>query len=47
MQYFEYRGVEGAVFAEVTADDSNNYSTGAVEELVGLSEENIYSKQKC
>ena len=38
MQYFEYRGVEGAVFAEVTVDDSNNYTTGAVKELVGLSE---------
>jgi len=38
MQYFEYRGVENAVYAEVTADDANNYTTGAVKPLVGLSE---------
>ena len=37
-QYFEYRGVENAVFAEVTADDANNYTTGPVKRLVGLSE---------
>ena len=38
MQYFEYRGVENAVYAEVTADDANNYTVGAVKPLVGLSE---------
>lgn len=38
MQYFEYRGVENAVYAEVLVDDSGNYTTGAVKELVGLSE---------
>lgn len=38
MQYFEYRGVEGAVFAEVLSDDANGFTTGAVKELVGLSE---------
>ncbi len=38
MQYFEYRGVENAVYAEVTADDANNYTTGPVKPLVGLSE---------
>lgn len=38
MQYFEYRGVENAVYAEVTADDANNFTTGPVKELVGLSE---------
>ena len=38
MKYFEYRGVENAVYAEVTADDANNYTVGAVKPLVGLSE---------
>lgn len=38
MEYFEYRGVEGAVFAEVTKDDTEGYTTGEVMELVGLSE---------
>ena len=38
MEYFEYRGVEGAVFAEVTKDDTEGYTTGEVKELVGLSE---------
>ena len=38
MQYFEYRGVENAVYAEVLADDANNFTTGPVKELVGLSE---------
>lgn len=38
MEYFEYRGVEGAVFAEVTKDNTEGYTTGEVMELVGLSE---------
>lgn len=38
MEYFEYRGVEGAVYAEVTKDDTEDFTTGEVKELVGLSE---------
>ena len=38
MEYFEYRGVEGAVYAEVTEDNAENFITGEVKELVGLSE---------
>ena len=38
MEYFEYRGVEGAVYAEVTEDNAENFTTGEVKELVGLSE---------
>lgn len=38
MKYFEYRGVEGAVFAEVTQDDAEAFVTGEVKEFVGLSE---------
>lgn len=38
MEYFEYRGVEGAVYAEVTADNTEGFTTGEVKELVGLSE---------
>lgn len=38
MKYFEYRGVENAVYAEVTVDDANNYTVGTVKPLVGLSE---------
>lgn len=38
MEYFEYRGVEGAVYAEVTEDNAENFATGEVKELVGLSE---------
>ena len=38
MEYFEYRGVEGAVYAEVTSDNTEGYVAGEVKELVGLSE---------
>lgn len=37
-EVFEYRGVEGAVFAEVTEDTLSRYETGNVEEFVGVSE---------
>lgn len=38
MNYFEWRGVEGAVYAEVTKDDSTVFETGEIKEFVGLSE---------
>lgn len=37
-QYFEYRGVSNAVYAEVTADSSSAYTTGSVKEFTGVSE---------
>lgn len=37
-EIFEYRGVDGAVFAEVTEDTLSGYETGNVEEFVGVSE---------
>ena len=37
-QYFEYRGVSGAKYAEVTADTSENYTTGTVKDFTGVSE---------
>lgn len=37
-KYFEYRGVSDAVYAEVTADDSGNYTTGAVKNFTGVAE---------
>ena len=36
--YFEYRGVSNAVIAEVTADDSENFTTGTVKDFTGVSE---------
>lgn len=36
--YFEYRGVSNAVYAEVTADTAENFTTGAVKDLTGVSE---------
>jgi phi13 family phage major tail protein len=35
-QIYEYRGVEGLVYAPVTADNAGNYTTGAVKELAGV-----------
>lgn len=37
-KYFEYRGVSNAVYALVTADTSENYTTGAVKDFTGVSE---------
>ena len=37
-EIFEYRGVEGAVYAEVTKDTADAFETGAVKPLTGLSE---------
>lgn len=36
--YFEYRGVENAVYAEVTADTAATFTTGTVKDLTGVSE---------
>lgn len=38
MQIYEYRGVEGLVYAPVTQDDSEGYSTGTVKPLAGVAE---------
>lgn len=37
-KYYEYRGVSDAVYAEVTLDDSGNYTTGDVKQFTGLAE---------
>lgn len=36
--YFEYRGVSNAVYAEITADTAENFTTGNVKDLTGVSE---------
>lgn len=35
---YEYRGVEGLVFAEVTADTKETFTTGTVKDLAGVAE---------
>ena len=37
-KYFEYRGVSDAVYAEVTKDDNNEMTFGAVKHFAGVSE---------
>lgn len=37
-QIYEYRGVEGLVYAEVTEDSGDNFATGEVKELAGVAE---------
>lgn len=37
-EIFEYRGIEGLVCAEVTADDADNYTTGTVFDIAGVAE---------
>ena len=36
--YFEYRGVSNAVYAEITSDTAEEFVTGAVKDLTGVSE---------
>lgn len=38
MKIYEYRGVEGLVYAPVTEDDTNGYATGTVKPLAGVAE---------
>lgn len=38
MQIYEYRGVSDLVYAEVTKDDNEGYTTGAVKPLAGVAE---------
>ena len=37
-KYFEYRGVSNAVYALITADTSEAFTTGAVKDFTGVSE---------
>ena len=37
-QIFEFRGAEGLVYAPVTVDDKDNYTTGTVKDLAGLAQ---------
>ena len=36
-KYFEYRGVENAVYAEVTTDTAEAFATGEVKDFTGVS----------
>lgn len=38
MKIVEWRGVSGLVYARVTADDNDNYTTGTVKPLAGVAE---------
>ena len=38
MKIVEYRGIEGLVYAPITEDSSENFTTGEVKELAGTSE---------
>jgi phi13 family phage major tail protein len=38
MQIYEYRGVEGLVYAPITADTAESFSTGTVKPLAGVAE---------
>lgn len=38
MQIYEYRGVEGLVYAPVTEDTTENFTTGTVKPLAGVAE---------
>lgn len=38
MKIYEYRGVEGLVYAPVTQDDTTGFATGAVKPLAGVAE---------
>ena len=38
MKITEYRGIEGLVYAEVTEDTTENFTTGTVKELAGVAE---------
>lgn len=37
-KYFEYRGVSNAVYAEITKDDAEGFTTGAVKDFTGVAE---------
>lgn len=38
MQIYEYRGVEGLVYAPITEDSTENFTTGTVKPLAGVAE---------
>lgn len=38
MKIVEYRGIEGLVYAPITEDSTENYTTGEVKELAGVAE---------
>lgn len=37
-KYFEYRGVSNAVYAEITQDDAEGFTTGTVKDFTGVAE---------